>query len=136
MCITGIYKVPHHLYRLSSLAGRMMRGGLLQPNPSQILLLPDAYWTRRDIWETVARYREAGVMIATIVYDLIPLTHPEYVGRKRSEKFLGYVKQVVQNSDTIIAISKTVRDDVQKFIFEQTNRELLCNDVRAFFLGA
>ena len=132
----GIYKVPHHLYRLSSLAGRMMRGGLLQPNPSQILLLPDAYWTRRDIWETVARYRESGVMIATIVYDLIPLTHPEYVGRKRSEKFLGYVKQAVQNSDTIIAISKTVRDDVQKFISEQTNRELLCNDVRAFGLGA
>jgi glycosyltransferase involved in cell wall biosynthesis len=132
----GIYKVPHHLYRLSSLAGRILRGGMLKPNPSQILLLPDAYWTRRDIWETVARYREAGVMIATIVYDLIPLTHPEYVGRKRSEKFQGYLEQVVRHSDTIVAISKTVRDDVQRFISKQSNTERLCGDVRAFGLGA
>lgn len=132
----GLYKVPHHLYRLRSLAGRIMRGGFLEPNPAQILLLPDAYWTRRDIWETVARYREAGVMVATIVYDLIPLTHPEYVGRKRSEKFQGYLEQVVRHSDTIIAISKTVRDDVQRFISQQSDPELLCRDVRAIGLGA
>lgn len=132
----GVYKVPHHGYRVCSLTGRILRGGLLEPSSNQILLLPDAYWTRRDIWETVARYRQAGVFVATLVYDLIPLTHPEYVGAKRSEKFRGYLEQVIRHSDTIIAISKTVRDDVVQFIREQGQSGTYCRDVRAFCLGA
>jgi alpha-1,2-rhamnosyltransferase len=132
----GVYKVPHHGYRVCSLTGRILRGGLLKPSSNQILLLPDAYWTRRDIWETVSRYRQEGVFVATLVYDLIPLTHPEYVGVKRSEKFRGYLQQVIRHSDTIIAISKTVRDDVVRFIEDQGRGDVYCRDVRAFCLGA
>jgi len=132
----GIYKVPHHLTRWNSLARSTRQGNSIAPAPNQILILPDAYWTRRDIWKTVQTHRNAGSLIATVVYDLIPLTHPQYVGKKRSEKFQSYLDQVIRHSDTIIAISKTVRDEVQAYIEKQPNRSELCQDVRSFVLGA
>jgi alpha-1,2-rhamnosyltransferase len=132
----GIYKLPHHMARWSSLTRKVFEGNSLESTADRVLILPDAYWTRRDIWKTVQAHRKAGTLIATVVYDLIPLTHPEYVGKKRSEKFQGYLDEVVRNSDTIIAISKTVRDDVQRYIDAQANRTALCQDVRAFVLGA
>ena len=132
----GIYKLPHHVVRWGSLTRKVLEGNSIEPSADRILILPDAYWTRRDIWKTVEAHRKAGTMIATVVYDLIPLTHPEYVGKKRSDKFQSYLEQVVRNSDTIIAISKTVRDDVKRYIEAQTDRSALCQDVRAFVLGA
>jgi alpha-1,2-rhamnosyltransferase len=124
------------LTRWNSLARSTRQGNSIAPAPNQILILPDAYWTRRDIWKTVQTHRNAGSLIATVVYDLIPLTHPQYVGKKRSEKFQSYLDQVIRHSDTIVAISKTVRDEVQAYIEKQPNRSELCQDVRSFVLGA
>jgi len=132
----GIYKAPHHLARWSTLWKGFIWGGSISPGSDQILILPDAYWTRRDIWRTVQRHRDAGTMIATVVYDMIPLTHPQYVGRKRSQKFRTYLDQVIRHSDTIIAISKSVRDEVRNYIESQPQSDRLCRDVRSFVLGA
>ena len=132
----GIYKLPHHLVRWSTLLGSVLKDKTIAPGPNQILILPDAYWTRRGIWKTVETHRKAGAFVATVVYDLIPLTHPEYVGAKRSLKFQSYLDQVLRHSDAIIAISKSVRDDVKKYIDSQSDPHGLCNDVRSFVLGA
>jgi alpha-1,2-rhamnosyltransferase len=114
-----------------------MRGSPLTANSDQLLLLPDAYWTKRDIWRTVQRFRKSGTFVATIIYDLIPLTHPQYVGKRRSEKFKAYLEQVIVSSDLIVAISKTVRDEVIRYIeTEMPNRKDACKEVQAFVLGA
>jgi alpha-1,2-rhamnosyltransferase len=132
----GIYKIPHHLLRWSTLSKSLIQGKTISPASEQILILPDAYWTRRGIWKTVQSHRNAGALVATVVYDLIPLTHPQYVGQKRSQKFQTYLDQVIRHSDTIIAISQTVRDDVRNYIAKQPDRVDLCQDVRSFVLGA
>ncbi len=134
----GIYKSAHHVYYASVQSARRMRGGALQPSAGEMLLLPDAYWTTPEIWDTVQRHRQAGTFIATLVYDLIPITHPHFVGKKRSEKFRQYLEQVVRHSDLIVAISKTVRDDVLRFIEEEMPKGAAnpCGEVEAFTLGA
>lgn len=132
----GIYKLPHHLARWSSLWSGQLQGKSIGAGSADILILPDAYWTRRDIWKTVQLHRDSGSMIATVVYDLIPLTHPQYVGPKRSRKFQTYLDQVIRYSDTIIAISKSVRDEVRRYIDSQTETLGLCRDVRSFVLGS
>ena len=132
----GIYKLPHHLLRWSTLSQSVLRGKTIEPGSTQILILPDAYWTRRDIWKTVQAHRSAGALIATIVYDLIPLTHPQFVGRKRSHKFKNYLDQVIRYSDTIVAISETVAQDVRNYIADQNDPSQLCRDIRSFVLGA
>lgn len=134
----GGYKLPHMLYSQFERLRRYTRGAAVVPSTQDLLILPDAYWTAPEIWETVARYRQSGVFVATLVYDLIPLTHPHFVGEKRSKKFRHYLEQVVWNSDMIIAISRTVRDDVARFIEEElpASSRPVCNDVRSFKLGA
>lgn len=132
----GIYKLPHHILRWSTLSQSVLRGKAIEPGSTQVLILPDAYWTRRDIWKTVQAHRSAGALIATIVYDLIPLTHPQFVGRKRSHKFKNYLDQVILYSDTIVAISETVAQDVRNYIADQPDPSQLCRDIRSFVLGA
>jgi alpha-1,2-rhamnosyltransferase len=102
------------------------------------MILSDAYWTTPEIWSTVARHRRAGAFFATIVYDLIPITHPQFVGEKRSAKFRRYLQQVVTHSDLIVAISRTVQEDVARFVASEQKIQggRLCQDIRSFVLGA
>lgn len=133
----GAYKLPHHACQIVAEQSRVLRGDAVVPSPNEILIMPDAYWTKRDIWETVAKHRIAGTYVATIVYDLIPLTHPQFVGKKRTIKFRGYLEQVIRHSDVIIAISKTVAEDVKRYIQENMASEPgICTRVESFCLGA
>lgn len=133
----GAYKLPHHACQIVSQYARTWRGDAVRPSSNEVLIMPDAYWTKRDIWETVAKHRNAGTYVATIVYDLIPLTHPQFVGKKRTIKFRGYLEQVIRHSDVIIAISKTVAEDVNRYIQENMADEPgICRRVESFCLGA
>lgn len=133
----GAYKLPHHACQVVTEYSRALRGEPVSPSPHEILIMPDAYWTKRDIWETVAKHRNAGTYVATIIYDLIPLTHPQFVGKKRTIKFRGYLEQVIRHSDIIIAISKTVAEDVKRYIQENmANEPGICTRVESFCLGA
>jgi glycosyltransferase involved in cell wall biosynthesis len=134
----GGYKIPHMLYSHVVRGTRYVRGAAVSPTSSDLLILPDAYWTAPEIWSTVAKYRQSGAFVATLVYDLIPLTHPQFVGSKRSQKFRRYLEQVIWNSDLIVAISRTVRDDVARFIDQELtpSDQPVCRDIRSFVLGA
>jgi glycosyltransferase involved in cell wall biosynthesis len=133
----GGYKIPHMIYSRAISLGRYIRGGALIPNAGELLILPD-YWNTPEIWQTISRYRQADAFVATVIYDLIPLTHPQYVGKKRRQKFRSYLEGAVRNSDLIIAISKTVRDDVVQFIDGEieSSTQAVCQDIRSFTLGA
>ncbi len=133
----GGYKIPHMLYARAINLNRYFRGGAVIPSNRDLLILPD-YWNTPKIWDTAARYRQAGAFVATVVYDLIPWTHPEFVGHNRRQKFRQYLEGAIRNSDLIIAISRTVRDDIVRYMDDQMDvrSESLCRDIRSFTLGA
>ncbi|MCE3014737.1 MAG: glycosyltransferase family 4 protein [Pirellula sp.] len=133
----GIFKLPHSFLVYLAKQSRRRRGGEIAPNEKTILLLPDAYWTKMDVWPTVARYREHGCFVCTVVYDLIPISHPEFVGERRAEKFRKYIDCVIRNSDLIIAISDTVRQDISRYIQENYDEnDTVCQRIASFQLGA
>jgi glycosyltransferase involved in cell wall biosynthesis len=132
----GIFKLPHSFLVYLAKQSRRRRGGEIVPNEKTILLLPDAYWTKMDVWPTVARYRDNGCFVCTVVYDLIPLSHPEFVGERRAEKFRKYIDSVIRNSDLIIAISDTVKQDIARYIQENYHEDDVCRRISSFQLGA
>jgi O-antigen biosynthesis alpha-1,2-rhamnosyltransferase len=68
---------------------------------------------------------------------LIPLTHPQYVGTKRMQGFKQYLHHAIENSDALIAISKTVQEDVQEYIrLNRSHFRRVPKDVLSFTLGA
>ncbi len=132
----GMFKVPHTLYEKFSRKMVVKNSKPIEPTDGDLFLLPDAYWPRRGVWAAVDHARERGAMIATVLYDLIPVTHPEFVGLKRKESFLQYLYNVATKSDLIVAISDTVRNQVVEFLPTICQDQTYCKDVRSFELGA
>lgn len=136
----GWFKVPHNVYETSVRRQITRNCQPIQFRSRDLVLLPDAYWVNRlrgSVWPATVPVRESGGLVATILYDLIPLTHPQFVGLKRRDAFLDYLKQAARHSDLLLAISNTVRDQVESYlptITEPTDQ--FCGDIRSFQLGA
>jgi len=86
-------------HRHSAVSGVPFRRG-------DVLLCTGAAWDNARYGEMIARLRrERGVAFSAILYDLIPLTHPQWVGRGYVEVFRRWLLGVVANADLVLAIS-------------------------------
>lgn len=133
----GAYKLPHNLLKYATKSLQQLRGPRPKWTKGSYLLLPDAYWTGRSIWPAVADARASGVRTVTIFYDLIPISHPQFVGQRRSEKFRIYLQRVLQNSDLIVTISNAVRDELKDFVKNTSGfRGGDISKIKSFRLGA
>jgi glycosyltransferase involved in cell wall biosynthesis len=133
----GIYKGPFHFHLQQVLQRRRRRSGPVQATSNTILLLPDAYWGKRRVWPAVADARSKGATICSLVYDLIPITHPQFVGPKRSEKVRGYFDALLHHSDLVVTISQTVANELRRYVAETYDESSpICRDIRPFSLGA
>lgn len=132
----GIFKVAHNYYEKRTRKSAARNGAEVQFGRGDLLLLPDAYWAKMDIWPVVERARQNGAMVASVVYDLIPVTHEEFVGHGMKNKFIEYLRCLASQSDLIIAISDTVRDQLRSYLPEICEPSTYCTDIRSFTLGA
>jgi len=133
----GLFKLPHSAFRYLIHRSVASHAEVIKPNENDLFVLPDAYWTRRGVWQAAAAARENGATIATIIYDLIPLTHPQYVGVKRMEGFRKYLHHAIENSDLLLTISQTVEIEIKQYIqknFSQFAR--VPSAIRHLTLGA
>ncbi len=91
-----------------------LRYGRITFQPGDILLLPDATWCYTDPPD-YAKIRQAGVKIGLLVYDIIPTTHPQFVGAEHVHVFQGWLDSIVPEMDFFVAISRTVRDEFRDY---------------------
>lgn len=77
-----------------------------------LLLLPDAYWACGEVWPAVEQARAAGAATAAVVYDLIPIQHPDIYGADGAAMFRRYLAAVVAHADVLVTISETVARDL------------------------
>ncbi len=101
-----------------------------------LLLLPDAYWIKPEVWQAADRARQQGAFVVSIVYDLIPMTHPQFVAVKGQHAFEAYVEKLATHSDMMLAISQTVRDELMNYLPRLFASGNFCRDVKYFRLGA
>jgi alpha-1,2-rhamnosyltransferase len=90
----------------------------IEPLPTDILWLPDAYWATETVWPSVQNARQSGAFIATLVYDLIPI-QDETTGEiniELNENFFRYLAQVANHSDALLTISDVVRGQLIQFL--------------------
>lgn len=109
----GDLEVVHAVVR----DGRMACAASREPiaiSGNDVLLLPDAYWACPEVWPAAERARVAEAMCVPVVYDLIPMQHPEIYGTAGAAQFRKYLSAVVSHADLIVAISETVARDLAK----------------------
>jgi len=80
-----------------------------------ILLLLDSTWDF-NIWTSVGKFKEKGVKVIAVVYDLIPISHPHFCDEYLVEVFKKWFFKSIQLVDGYVAISHTVQQDTACFL--------------------
>jgi glycosyltransferase involved in cell wall biosynthesis len=91
-----------------------------QVAPGDTLLTLGAFWSHPDYAALIEKHRRRlGLRYALVVYDIIPLRHPEWCDRGFVRIFRTFFDSVVPLCDTILAISEATATDVTDYARER-----------------
>lgn len=90
----------------------------LLPENGDLLLLLDSSW-HMDIWRSVGKAKESGAKVILVLYDIIPVTHPEFCEDPLINAFETWFASALKFVDGFIAISATVQNDFSTFLENQ-----------------
>lgn len=98
-----------------------------------ILCMLDASWQEYESFVSVfAEVKRKGGEILTMVYDLVPVKHPETCHDAVLDVFEAWLIEAIKQSDILLCISQAVADDVEEYILHQP--ELLQHDLRLAYI--
>lgn len=105
-------------------------------NGPDVLLLLDSTWDMR-MWAAVDEFRTSGGHVCAVLYDLIPFSHPETVEDHTREAHTSWWTEAPLHLDSVICISKTVRDQFLAWQEEyRPARRVPPDRVTYFYLGS
>lgn len=83
--------------------------------PSDNLILLDSTW-QEHYFKQIEDLKSQGLKITAVIYDVIPLTHPEYFESCLHDTYTSWFDWVARKADGFAGISRTVRDEVQEVV--------------------
>ena len=131
----GIFKVPWTILQKIKKTYSAVAGPRIRYQKDDVLVLLDATWGI-PVWPAVARAQRAGVTIAAVVYDLIPVSHPQFFRTELADAFRLWLHAAAERVDYFVTISETVATQLRDYL--ETNHAGLGRQfcVRSFPLGA
>jgi O-antigen biosynthesis alpha-1,2-rhamnosyltransferase len=103
-----------------------------------ILVLLDASWGL-PIWPAVKRFRQSGGKVVSVIYDLIPISHPHTCLPTHIVAFKAWLRESMRYSDFLIGISRSTADQVAQFagaLAENGKNQLDTPVIDHFHLGS
>ncbi len=79
-----------------------------------ILLMPEGSWSSNP-WSVIEDVRASGGQVFVIWYDMIPILRPEFFEVELSTAFELYLDKVLTQVDGLIAISNTVKVELNTY---------------------
>lgn len=83
-------------------------------NDQHILLLLDANWNN-GMWKHIQNLKQDGCYVTAVLYDLIVFKHPEFFQKRTRESFKKWWLKAPNHLDSVLCISKCVREDFINF---------------------
>ncbi len=102
---------------------------------NDILLLLDSTWYS-EIWPSVAKARQKGVKVVAVIYDLIPITHPQFCDNFLATVFKNWFHDSLEHVDKYIGISQTVQKDLHAYMLKEFGEQINGKAFDFFHLGA
>ncbi|MGY1450884.1 glycosyltransferase family 4 protein [Pseudomonas chlororaphis] len=93
----------------------------LQHLPGDQLILLDSSW-HANFFPLAEQLKRDGVGIVSVIYDLIPLTHPQFCDAGLVRVFNHWFDWIARTADGYIAISATIRDQVREEMLRRVGR--------------
>ena len=94
----------------------------LQVQAGDQLVLLDSSW-HDDIFPLAERLKRQGVGIVSVIYDLIPLTHPQFCDAGLVKVFDRWFDWIAATADGFMAISKTISEQVDSEIQRRLGKD-------------
>ncbi len=90
-----------------------------QPRSGDILLLLDSVWNY-DFNQVASKAKDAGATIFVIIYDIIPLSHPQFVDQRNVSNFETCLPKLYDCVDGFICISNYTKETLQNYLSKQS----------------
>jgi alpha-1,2-rhamnosyltransferase len=100
-----------------------------------ILLMLDSSW-HMPIWKAIDKAKSQSVFIVFTAYDLIPLSHPQFCDEYLVKVFSDFYAKAIQQANGFIAISESVKKDVERYIQQVEPTLIKQKQFNYFHLGA
>lgn len=100
-----------------------------------ILLLIDTTWLNNN-YAQLKSLKEKDVKIVALLYDIIPISHPEFCTVDLTLSLEEWYKKATPYIESFIAISSTVRDQTYSYIRESLDPTIKKEKFDYFYLGA
>jgi glycosyltransferase involved in cell wall biosynthesis len=81
-----------------------------------ILLLADSTFDFTEIWPAVSKFRQQGGYVSMVVYDLIPLSHPQFCPSSFVNAFTNWITKSIPCADFYICISRSTETALRAFL--------------------
>lgn len=94
---------------------RNLKNPKIEFNENDILLLLDSSWYI-NFWDEIVRFKKQGGRLYNIVYDLIPITHPQFCDNYLVHVFKNYFYTSAVYVDKYICISNAVAKELKVFL--------------------
>lgn len=131
-------KIPPIYSQIQRAFIRRMLAGLYAPqpirfDPNTCYVLLDSFWGGgSSAYTTSLHAKKAGSKVVPVIYDLIPITHPEFVDAQNVLAFRREVPRVLSTATGVITISKYCVEMIEIF-----TASIGCDiPVAHFYLGA
>jgi len=86
------------------------------------VLMMDSFWCGSTILNAIVRAKKQGATIVSMIYDVIPITHPYVVTPISAESFEVFCDRMVKYSDQILTISNFSKNEILRvypFLYPQ-----------------
>lgn len=94
----------------------------LQHQAGDQLVLLDSSW-HADFFPLAEQLKRDGVGIVSVIYDLIPLTHPQFCDAGLVRVFNEWFDWIAKTADGYVAISATISDQVREEMLRRVGSE-------------
>ena len=95
----------------------------IEPQSGDVLVLLDSSW-HADFFPVAERLQKDGIGIVSVIYDLIPLTHPQFCDEGLVRVFEQWFDWIARTADGFIAISQTISDQVRSEVQWRLGRDM------------
>jgi glycosyltransferase involved in cell wall biosynthesis len=113
----------------------ILSGPKIEFKESDILLLLDSSWYVK-FWPEIERFKESKGKVYNVVYDLIPITHPQFCDDFLVDVFKKYFDKAVKHVDKFVCISETVANDLRTFLTPRVSNTSAMPEIGFFHLGS
>lgn len=81
-----------------------------------VIFLLDSYWGGLSALKAAAAARRRGCKVVSVLYDLIPITHPHYMTPLLAIIFPHHLRRSLDISDGALAISRHSGDELRRYL--------------------